>query len=64
MKSKPLILPRNASFIVDTSSHFEVSELIRRRAYELFEARGKQPGHAVEDWLKAEQEVGKQQNGE
>jgi hypothetical protein len=34
-----------------------VSDLIRRRAYELFEERGRQPGHDVEDWLQAEREI-------
>lgn len=34
-----------------------VSELIRRRAYELFEERGRQSGHDVEDWLSAEREI-------
>jgi hypothetical protein len=64
MKSKRLVLRRNVSVAVDTSSHFEVSELIRRRAYELFEARGNQPGHDVEDWLKAERELGQRRDGE
>ena len=32
-------------------------EIIRRRAYELFELRGCQHGHDVEDWLAAEAEV-------
>jgi len=31
--------------------------LIRERAYQLFEARGRQSGHEVEDWLQAEREV-------
>jgi hypothetical protein len=35
----------------------EVSELIRRRAYELFEERGRQSGHDGDDWLRAEQEA-------
>ncbi len=30
---------------------------IRHRAFELFESRGRQFGHALEDWLKAEHEV-------
>ena len=30
---------------------------IRQRAYELFEARGKEEGHALEDWLHAEGEI-------
>jgi len=34
-----------------------VPELVRRRAYELFEARGRQSGHELDDWLQAEREV-------
>jgi hypothetical protein len=30
---------------------------IRRRAYELYEQRGRTPGHESEDWLVAEREV-------
>ena len=30
---------------------------IRGRAYELYLARGAQPGHDVEDWLQAEREL-------
>jgi hypothetical protein len=30
---------------------------IRRRAYELYERRGRVDGHAPEDWAKAEAEV-------
>lgn len=30
---------------------------VRRRAFELFEKRGRELGHALEDWLKAEHEV-------
>ncbi len=32
-------------------------ELIRMRAYQLFEARGRQPGRELEDWLQAEHEI-------
>ena len=32
-------------------------ELIRARAYRLFESRGQQPGHALDDWLQAEREI-------
>lgn len=32
-------------------------EIIRRRAYELFEKRGYQHGHDLDDWLRAEAEV-------
>lgn len=30
---------------------------IAQRAYELYEARGRQPGHAQHDWLRAEREL-------
>lgn len=30
---------------------------IRLRAYDLYEQRGKVPGHALEDWLQAEAEL-------
>ena len=36
---------------------FCVFDLIQRRAYDLYEARGRQPGHDLDDWLKAEQEI-------
>jgi len=31
-------------------------ELINARAYRLFELRGRQPGHALDDWLLAERD--------
>ena len=31
-------------------------EDIRRRAYEIYLARGEQPGHDLDDWLQAERE--------
>jgi hypothetical protein len=31
--------------------------IIRERAYQLFEARGRQPGLEVDDWLQAEREI-------
>jgi hypothetical protein len=34
-----------------------VPDLIRKRAYQLFEARGRQPGHELDDWLQAERET-------
>jgi hypothetical protein len=36
-------------------------EDIAKRAYELYESRGRQNGHDVEDWLRAEQEVEEEQ---
>jgi hypothetical protein len=34
-----------------------LTELIRERAYEFFEARGRESGHDLEDWLRAELEI-------
>jgi len=31
--------------------------IIRERAYQLFDARGGQPGHELDDWLQAEREI-------
>jgi hypothetical protein len=35
---------------------------IRKRAYELFEARGREEGRELEDWLRAEEEIIGQRN--
>ena len=32
-------------------------EKIRQRAYELYEARGREEGHDFDDWLQAEAEI-------
>jgi hypothetical protein len=32
-------------------------EMIRARAYDLYESRGREPGHDEQDWLRAEQEI-------
>ncbi len=34
-----------------------VEDAIRIRAYELYEERGREDGHELDDWLRAEQEV-------
>jgi hypothetical protein len=38
-------------------SAVDLEEQIRRRAYELYERRGREAGHEVEDWLQAEAEL-------
>lgn len=32
-------------------------DIIARRAYELFEERGREDGHDLDDWLQAEREL-------
>jgi len=38
----------------------DVREHIRRRAYELYEQRGRSDGHDMDDWLQAEGELSQQ----
>jgi hypothetical protein len=38
-------------------------ERIRRRAYELYVKRGKVPGRETDDWLQAEDEIHRRQDG-
>jgi hypothetical protein len=38
----------------------ELQEQIRCRAYQLYEQRGRNDGHELDDWLRAEAEVSRQ----
>jgi hypothetical protein len=40
-----------------TTVEDNIEEQIRTRAYELYEARGREDGHGLEDWLEAEAEI-------
>ena len=37
-----------------TMSKEDISSLIAKKSYELYEKRGRKSGHAMEDWLEAE----------
>lgn len=50
----PKKLPAN---VTSESRDIELEEQIRLRAYELYETRGRQDGHEMEDWLQAETEL-------
>jgi len=39
------------------SSETTAQNAIQERAYELYMKRGQEPGHELEDWFQAEQEV-------
>ena len=43
--------------LVSSTAPEKVSEQIGRRAYELYETRGREDGHDLEDWLRAEEEI-------
>ena len=40
-----------------SGSHEQLAEAIRKKAYELYEKRGRKAGHAMDDWLEAERIV-------
>ena len=48
---------KTPSFHPDVGSQELTDEIIRARAYQLFEKRGCQHGHDMEDWLEAEAEI-------
>ena len=49
--------PANSTDDVVVQAAEDLTERIRQRAYELYEAREKQEGHELDDWLLAESEV-------
>jgi hypothetical protein len=49
--------PTATAPISEPAASSVTEETIRERAYELYEQRGRQDGHAVEDWLAAEAEL-------
>ena len=53
---------KRANMLVSSVEQFQdpsdtLESVIRKRAFELFEKRGKSHGHATEDWLRAEAEI-------
>ncbi len=48
---------RGPEKITTMSSPVISEEIIRARAYDLYESRGREPGHDKQDWLRAEQEI-------
>jgi len=47
--------PTRSAPVRDFSADFE--QKVRERAYELYEQRGREDGHDVEDWFRAEEEL-------
>ncbi|HJY92648.1 MAG TPA: DUF2934 domain-containing protein [Candidatus Acidoferrum sp.] len=40
-----------------TESPVDIQEQVRRRAFDLYEQRGREDGHDLDDWLQAESEL-------
>lgn len=49
--------PRPPQPVSDPDSFERLNELIRMRAYELYERRGRGDGLEAQDWLQAEEEI-------
>ena len=45
------------------SRDLELEDQIRHRAYELYEARGREDGRELDDWLRAEAEIMQKKSG-
>ena len=43
--------------ILAKKTPFDIQEQVRRRAFELYEQRGREDGHDQDDWLQAESEL-------
>ena len=53
-------LPTPIASAIQAEPAPEMLERVRARAYELFELRGGEEGHDLEDWLQAEAEITQQ----
>ena len=49
--------PSTGSALVQPETPLNLEDQIRRRAYEIYEQRGGEHGHDVEDWLRAEKQI-------
>ena len=59
---KSVVGPKSASTkVAMMPDTFRSQDMIRERAYELYQSRGREPGQDEQDWLRAEQEILKQE---
>jgi len=49
--------PTTLRAVASPATVYVTEEDIARRAYEAYEARGRQDGHDLDDWLQAEREL-------
>ncbi len=52
-----IMKPASSQKAISTVEPRMIEEKVRARAYELFNARGREDGRDLEDWLRAEEEV-------
>jgi hypothetical protein len=53
----PVDTTRKPQMNIATNPNPNLADKIRRRAYELYEQRGRDDGYELEDWLRAEEEI-------
>jgi len=53
----PALTMKETSKPSGTPTEKKIEQQIRRRAYELYEARGRGNGHEIDDWLQAETDI-------
>jgi hypothetical protein len=46
-----------AATVTSEPQEVELEHQIRLRAHKLYEARGREDGHELDDWLRAEEEI-------
>jgi Protein of unknown function (DUF2934) len=56
-ESMPALTMKETPKPASTATETKLQNQIRRRAYELYEERGRDDGHALEDWLQAEIDI-------
>jgi hypothetical protein len=56
-RSKKTVTPQAQETTALPQTQVDLKELIRFRAYQLFEQRGGNHGYDLEDWLRAEHEL-------
>jgi Protein of unknown function (DUF2934) len=48
---------KSPTSVTGNPQELELEDQIRLRAYELYEARGQEDGHELEDWFRAKEEL-------
>jgi len=48
---------KSPATVTSEPQDIELEDQIRQRAYELYEERGRQDGHELDDWLRAKEEI-------
>ena len=61
MKTKPTNKQQQSQR--QSAAQMPTLERVQQRAYELFLARGQEPGHELDDWIQAERELMHTGNG-